>query len=61
MTCAPSLPKYTPQPNNPAPLKQVGFSLTYANLLLQTLPDAEGVVVVNTGVGGTGFHASEWK
>jgi hypothetical protein len=39
----------------------VGFSLTYANLLLQTLPDAEGVVLVNTGVGGTGFHANQWN
>ena len=39
----------------------MGFSLTYANLLLQTLPDAEGVVLVNTGVGGTGFHANQWN
>jgi hypothetical protein len=39
----------------------VGFSQTYANLLLQTLPDDHGVVLVNTGVGGTGFHAHEWN
>lgn len=38
----------------------VGFSLTYANLLLQSLPEDEGVVLVNTGVGGTGFHLKEW-
>jgi hypothetical protein len=39
----------------------VGFSLTFANLLLQTLPESEGVVLVNTGVGGTGFHANQWN
>ena len=39
----------------------VGFSLTYAHLLLATLPASEGVVLVNTGVGGTGFHKSEWN
>jgi len=31
----------------------VGFSLTFANLLLQTLPVNQGVVLINTGVGGT--------
>ena len=39
----------------------VAFSQTFANLLLQTLPDNHGVVLVNTGVGGTGFHAHEWN
>ena len=39
----------------------VGFSQTFANLLLQTLPDDHGVVLVNTGVGGTGFHAHQWN
>lgn len=39
----------------------VGFSQTYANLLLQTLPPNHGVILVNTGVGGTGFHAREWN
>jgi hypothetical protein len=39
----------------------VGFSLSYAHLLLATLPASEGVVLVNTGVGGTGFHKSEWN
>ena len=34
----------------------VGFSLTFANLLMQSLPDDEGVLLLNTGVGGTGFH-----
>lgn len=39
----------------------VGFSLTYANLLLETLPPNEGVILVNTGVGGTGFLCdNEW-
>ena len=38
----------------------VGFSLTYGNLLLQTLPEGHGVVLVNTGVGGTGFHDGMW-
>ena len=38
----------------------VGFSLTFANLLAQTLPANEGVVIVNTGVGGTGFHDGNW-
>jgi hypothetical protein len=39
----------------------VGFSLTFANLLLQTLPPNEGVVLTNTGVGGTGFGCDgEW-
>jgi hypothetical protein len=37
----------------------VAFSQTFANLLLQTLPDDHGVVLVNTGVGGTGFHELE--
>ena len=39
----------------------VGFAQTYANLLLQTLPDNHGVVLVNTGVGGTGFHGLQWS
>ena len=38
----------------------VAFSQTYANLLLQTLPADHGVVLVNTGVGGTGFHDGNW-
>ena len=38
----------------------VGFSLTFANLLLATLPASHGVVLVNTGVGGTGFHDGSW-
>jgi hypothetical protein len=38
----------------------VGFSLTYANLVLQTLPADHGIVLVNTGVGGTGFHDGRW-
>jgi hypothetical protein len=38
----------------------VGFSQTFANLLLQTLPAGHGVVLVNTGVGGTGFHDGSW-
>ena len=38
----------------------VGFAQTYANLLLQTLPAGHGVVLVNTGVGGTGFHDGNW-
>ena len=38
----------------------VGFSQTFANLLLQTLPAGHGVVLVNTGVGGTGFHDGNW-
>jgi len=38
----------------------VGFSLTYANLLYQTLPPGHGVVIISTGVGGTGFHDHNW-
>ena len=38
----------------------VGFSLTFANLLLQTLPPGHGVIIINTGVGGTGFHDGNW-
>jgi len=38
----------------------VGFSLTFANLLLQTLPQSHGVILINTGVGGTGFQDGEW-
>ena len=38
----------------------VGFALTYANLVLQTLPADHGIVLVNTGVGGTGFHDGRW-
>ena len=50
------LPAQVPLPGE----SNVGFSQTFANLLLQTLPDDHGVVLVNTGVGGTGFHAKEW-
>lgn len=38
----------------------VGFAQTYANLLLQTLPEGHGVVLINTGVGGTGFEDGNW-
>lgn len=38
----------------------VGFSQTYANLLLPTLPEGHGIVLVNTGVGGTGFSDGRW-
>jgi len=38
----------------------VGFSQTFANLLLQTLPADHGVVTLNTGVGGTGFIDHRW-
>lgn len=38
----------------------VGFSQTFANLLLRTLPSDHGVVVLNTGVGGTGFSDGRW-
>ena len=38
----------------------VGFSQTFANLLLKTLPADHGVVTLNTGVGGTGFHDNLW-
>jgi hypothetical protein len=38
----------------------VGFSLTFANLLMQSLPEDEGVLLLNTGVGGTGFHDGNW-
>ena len=38
----------------------VGFSQTYANLLLQTLPIGHGIIIVNTGVGGTGFSDGDW-
>lgn len=38
----------------------VGWSLTFANLLLATLPATDGVVLVNTGVGGTGFYTGAW-
>ena len=34
----------------------VGFSQTFANLLLPTLPPDEGIILLNTGVGGTGRH-----
>jgi hypothetical protein len=40
--------------------KGVGFSKTFANLLLETLPEDHGVVVLNTGVGGTGFVDGRW-
>jgi len=38
----------------------VGFSHTFANLLLPTLPEDHGIVLVNTGVGGTGFDDGRW-
>ena len=38
----------------------VGFSQTFGNLLLNTLPAQHGVVLVNTGVGGTGFIDGNW-
>jgi hypothetical protein len=38
----------------------VGFSQTFANLLLPTLPEGHGIVVMNTGVGGTGFSDGRW-
>jgi hypothetical protein len=38
----------------------VGFSQTFANLLLATLPADHGVVTLNTGVGGTGFIDGRW-
>jgi hypothetical protein len=38
----------------------VGFSQTFANLLLATLPPGHGVVTLNTGVGGTGFSDGRW-
>ena len=38
----------------------VGFSQTFANLLLPTLPPDHGVIIVNTGVGGTGFYDKNW-
>ena len=40
--------------------RNVGWSLTFANLLFQTLPPNHGVVIVNTGVGGTGFREGNW-
>ena len=39
----------------------VGFSQTFANLLLPTLPEDHGIVLLNTGVGGTGFQDGYWK
>ena len=38
----------------------VGFSQTFANLLLPTLPADHGIVLLNTGVGGTGFSDGNW-
>ena len=38
----------------------VGFSQTFANLLLATLPADAGVIILNTGVGGTGFFDHRW-
>lgn len=42
--------------------KNVGFSLTFANMLLQSFPtgNGHGVILINTGVGGTGFQDGEW-
>ena len=39
----------------------VGFSQTYANVLLPTLPANSGIILINTGVGGTGFHYNNWN
>jgi hypothetical protein len=39
----------------------VGFSQTFANLLLPTLPKEHGIVLLNTGVGGTGFVDGKWN
>lgn len=39
----------------------VGFSLTFANLLLPTLPPNSGIIICNTGVGGTGFVSGQWS
>jgi Carbohydrate esterase, sialic acid-specific acetylesterase len=49
-------PASVPIPNE----SNVGWSLTFANLFAQTLPATDGVVLVNTGVGGTGFHDGNW-
>lgn len=38
----------------------VGFSQTFANLLLPTLPESHGIILLNTGVGGTGFSDGNW-
>jgi hypothetical protein len=38
----------------------VGFSQTFANLLLPTIPADHGIVLLNTGVGGTGFVDGRW-
>ena len=38
----------------------VGFSHTFANLLLPTLPRGHGIVLVNTGKGGSSFHSGDW-
>ena len=38
----------------------VAFSQTFANYLLQQLPPTDGIVLLNTGVGGTGFQDNEW-
>jgi hypothetical protein len=38
----------------------VGFSKTFANLLLATLPADHGIVTVNTAIGGTGFIDGRW-
>ena len=38
----------------------VGFSQTFANLLLPTLPPDHGIILLNTGVGGTGFSDGNW-
>jgi hypothetical protein len=39
----------------------VGFSQTFAHLLLATLPADHGVITLNNGVGGTGFFDKEWN
>ena len=39
----------------------VGFSQTFANLLLPTLPKDHGVLLVNTCEGETGFVTGDWS
>jgi len=41
--------------------QNVGFSKTFANLLLETLPADHGVVTLNTAIGGTGFIDGRWS
>jgi len=52
--------KFSPSKVPLAGESNVGFSQTFANLLLPTLPSDHGIVTVNTGVVGTGFVDSRW-